>query len=64
MQQEKIPREGADPNLPPSINRDNFAGYVFLEDSLEVLKEKVSQLRDNFDLPFDELYHKEKRLVD
>jgi hypothetical protein len=64
MQQEKIPREASDPNLPPSVNRENFAGYVFLEDSLEALKSKVSNLRDNFDLPFDELYHKEKRLVD
>ena len=25
---------------------------------------KVQDLRDKFDLPFDELYHKEKRLVD
>lgn len=41
MQQEKIPRVPADPNLPPSVNRDNFAGYVFLEDSLEMLQEKV-----------------------
>lgn len=64
MQNEKIPRVPADPNLPPSVNRDNFAGYVFLEDSLEMLQEKVKSLRDNIDMPFDELYHKEKRLVD
>ena len=24
----------------------------------------MASLRDKFDLPFDELYHKEKRLVD
>lgn len=64
MQLEKIPRVPADPNLPPSVNRDNFAGYMFLEDSLEILQDKVKSLRDHFDMPFDELYHKEKRLVD
>jgi hypothetical protein len=25
---------------------------------------QIESLRDRFDLPFDELYHKEKRLVD
>lgn len=60
----KIPKQSPDPYLPPSVNRANFTGYMFLDDSLEALEGKIANLRENFDMPFDELYHKEKRLVD
>jgi len=60
----KIPKAAVNPNSPPSVNRVNFAGYKFLEDNLEDLQEHVVSLKDRFDIPFDELYHKEKRLVD
>ena len=33
----KIPKVSPDPNQAPSVNRANFAGYTFLEDSLEAL---------------------------
>ena len=42
----------------------NLAGYRFLDENLEDLEEHVASLKDKFDIPFDELYHKEKRLVD
>ena len=64
MNSYKIPRQPPNPNRAPSVNRMNFAGYVFLEDNLEGLQEHVESLKDRFDIPFDELYHKEKRLVD
>ena len=60
----KIPRSEIDPHQAPSVARINFAGYKFLEDNLELLQAQVESLRDRFDIPFDELYHKEKRLVD
>lgn len=60
----KIPKDAIKPNQAPSIARLNFGGYRFLDDNLEHLEKHVASLRDKFDLPFDELYHKEKRLVD
>ncbi len=64
MNQYKIPKKPVNPYDAPTINRINFAGYKFLEENLEQLQEHVENLRDRFDIPFDELYHKEKRLVD
>jgi hypothetical protein len=60
----KIPRHAVDPNKAPSVNRRNFKGFRFLEDNLEDIQEHVASLQDKFDIPFDELYHKEKFLVD
>ena len=60
----KIPRTAVDPKQSPIAARLNFGGYKFLEENLEALQEHVEELRDKFDIPFDELYHKEKRLVD
>jgi hypothetical protein len=41
-----------------------FQGYLYSEENLERIKAQISEIRDRFDLPFDELYHKEKKLVD
>ena len=60
----KIPRKAIDPNQAPSVARGSFAGYKFLDENLDVLQAQVESLKDKFDIPFDELYHKEKRLVD
>jgi hypothetical protein len=60
----KIPKQGVDPNLAPSLNRIQFQGFKFLEENLEDLKVTIEALKDRFDVPFDEMYHKEKRLVD
>lgn len=60
----KIPKQAVDPNLAPSLNRLQFQGFKFLEDNLEDLQVTIEALKDRFDVPFDELYHKEKRLVD
>ena len=60
----KIPRKAIDPNQAPSVARASFAGYKFLDENLDVLQAHVESLKDKFDIPFDELYHKEKRLVD
>lgn len=45
-------------------NRLEFSGYTFTDENLEAIKEQIEKYRDQFDLPFDELYHKEKKLVD
>ena len=60
----KIPRKAIDPNQAPSVARASFAGYKFRDENLDVLQAHVESLKDKFDIPFDELYHKEKRLVD
>ena len=31
---------------------------------MEKIQEQITSIREKFDLPFDELYHKEKKLVD
>ena len=41
-----------------------FKGYKYEAETLEVLKGRIAGLRERFDLPFDELYHKEKKLID
>jgi hypothetical protein len=41
-----------------------FKGYSYFDDNLQHIQEKIESLRDKFDLPFDELYQKEKKLVD
>ena len=60
----KIPKGPVSPNQAPSVARLNLSGYRFLEENLEDLEQHVASLKDKFDIPFDELYHKEKRLVD
>ena len=60
----RVPVAAANPNLAPSINRILFRGYTFVDENLEEIKEHIADIRDKFDLPFDELYHKEKKLVD
>jgi hypothetical protein len=50
--------------LSPSLNRLLFKGYTYTDNNLEKLKSHIDNLRNQFDMPFDELYHKEKKLVD
>ena len=60
----RIPIDAPDPELAPSINRMLFSGYMFIDDNLERIQSQIEDLKDKFDMPFDELYHKEKKLVD
>lgn len=50
--------------MAPTFNRILFKGYTFTDNNLERIQDQIADLRDKFDLPFDELYHKEKKLVD
>jgi len=60
-----VPREAPNPNHAPTLNRQDFKGYIFSDDIVkESVEGYVQELRDKFDMPFDELFHKEKRLVD
>jgi hypothetical protein len=60
----RVPSKASDPNVAPTINKMLFEGYVFTKDTLESIQAKINSLRGQFDLPFDELYQKEKKLVD
>jgi hypothetical protein len=60
----RIPTKPADPNMAPTVNRILFEGYTYTEESIEGIQAQIAQLRDQFDMPFDELYQKEKKLVD
>ena len=63
--EERVPKEAPNPNHAPSINRQNFEGYIFAnEDVKQDMETFVKELRSKFDMPFDELFHKEKKLVD
>jgi archaellum component FlaC len=62
--QYKYPKEPVKPNQAPTIARLTFGGFKFFNENLKDLEEHVESLRGKFDMPFDELYHKEKRLVD
>lgn len=63
--EERVPRESPNPNHAPTVNRENFKGYIYSDEvAKEAVEGYVSELREKFDMPFDELFHKEKRLVD
>ena len=55
--------EAIDPRLPRSVLRMMREGSDFKPEQKEMLKEMISDLRNKSDLPFDELYHKERNLV-
>lgn len=46
-----------------SIVKANRKGSNFTKDSEEMIDTMVAEYRGKYDLPFDELYHKEKGLV-
>lgn len=53
-----------DPNLPPTLNKLLYMGSPFTPENEKIIKERIQDMKDKFDLPFDEMYHKEKKLVD
>lgn len=55
--------EVPDPRLPRSVLRMMREGSDFKYESRLIVDELVQDLRNRFDIPFDELYHKEKSLV-
>jgi hypothetical protein len=55
--------EAIDPRIPRSILRMMREGSDFKPESKAMLNEMIQDLRNKSDLPFDELYHKEKSLV-
>lgn len=60
----RVPKYAVDQTMPPSLNRAMFKGYKYTDRNLERIQEHIEEVRNSFDLPFDELYHKEKKLVD
>lgn len=64
LQSLRYPTKALDPNKSPTENKMLFKGYTYFDDNLSKIKEHIDFLRDRFDLPFDEMYHKEKKLVD
>lgn len=55
--------EAIDPRLPRSVLRLMREGSDFKFEQKKMLKDMIEDLRNNTDLPFDELYHKERQLV-
>lgn len=55
--------EAIDPRIPRSILRTMREGSDFTHESKQMLKEMIAELQNKTDLPFDELYHKERALV-
>lgn len=51
-------------NISQSMARLTHPGKPFTDEATEQIDAMIENLRGKFDLPFDELYHKEKRLVD
>ena len=58
------PRKLPDPTLPPTINKLLFQGAPYNKVNQKAIEAKIAKLRDEMDLPYDELYHKEKNMVD
>jgi len=52
-----------DPRVPRSIGRIYRDGTPFLTEYQGKIDNLVADLRDKFDQPYDELYHKEKILI-
>ena len=58
LNKERFPTDPPDTSTSPIENRMLFNGYTYFDGSLERIKERIEELRDKFDLPFDEMYHK------
>lgn len=52
-----------DPTVPRSIGRIYRSGAEFLPEYKENIDNMIKDLKENADKPFDELYHKEKTLI-
>ena len=44
-----------DPRLPPSLNRLVFKGNPFTEKNMQKIQQKIEEIREETDLPFDEM---------
>lgn len=53
----------ADPRIPKSLQKLYFKGSAFKEDVEEELMQMINEHRENIDLPYDELYHEQKRVI-
>ena len=52
-----------DPRVPKSLLDLYYAGNKFLPDEKVKIDQLIADLRGSMDLPFDELYHKEKKVI-
>jgi len=52
-----------DPRHTKSLAMSLYAGTPFNEEEAEKIDNMVAGLRDSIDVPFDELYHKEKKMI-
>ena len=52
-----------DPRIAKSLGDMYYAGSDFKEEHKDYIDNLITGLRDSMDLPFDELYHKEKQMI-
>ena len=52
-----------DPRIPGSLQKLMFRGSEFMPQHQEKIDSLIEDARENFDLPFDELYHKQKKVI-
>ena len=50
--------------MPPSLARRIYHSKPFKKRMANKINDKVNELRNETDIPFDELYHKERVLVE
>ena len=55
--------EVVDPRLSREEAHEEREGTDFQKDVRESIDNMVSEIRGKFDMPFDELYHKERNIV-
>ena len=55
--------EIVDPRFTREEALDEREGSEFQEETREVIDQMVADIRGRFDMPFDELYHKERNIV-
>lgn len=53
----------ADPRIPGSLQHLFHKGSDFQEEPQQVVDKMVAEYRENMDLPFDELYHTQKKVI-
>ena len=52
-----------DPAVPRSLRHLNPAYVEFFPETKEVIDDLVQEARDNFQTPFDELFHRQKNAI-
>ena len=53
-----------DPTVAPSFNKLLFNGFKWSGSNEERMQTVVQSAKDEYAIPFDEIYHKEKKIID